>query len=217
MSPVKLSCAACATLAFSRHGNRAVVVIRQDSMPGAEVLTSWKQCNTGGYTRSPGLSARLSPPGCCHSYHTQRCWQGKAVTITLAWLPLPFCSPSTHKQTPLLSFGGSPSSASFASAAKEMLLLLWSSNKDLLWHMHHILTLMHCVQIWWVNHVKAWHFLGGERGKRIACLKFCFWQRNDVAPLHGWMVHWNIAVQARGGWRFDFSVFPYLSPHSFLT
>lgn len=171
MSPVKLSCAACATLAFSRHSNRAVVVIRQDSMPGAEVLTSWKQCNTGGYTRSPGLSARLSPPGCCHSYHTQRCWQGKAVTITLAWLPLPFCSPSTHKQTPLLSFGGSPSSASFASAAKEMLLLHWSSNKDLLWHMHHILTLMHCVEIWWVNHVKAWHFLGGERVKTHCVFK----------------------------------------------
>lgn len=99
MSPVKLSCAAGATLAFSRHTNRAVVVIRQDSVPGAGVLTSWKQCNTGGYTRSPGLSARLSPPGCCHIYHTHWRWQGKAVTITLAWLPLPFCSPTPNTRT----------------------------------------------------------------------------------------------------------------------
>lgn len=103
MSPVKLSCAAGATLAFSRHTNRAVVVIRQDSMPGAGVLTSWKQCNTGGYIRSPGLSARLSPPGCCHSYHTHWRWQGKAVTITLAWLPLPLCSPTRNTHTHTLT------------------------------------------------------------------------------------------------------------------
>lgn len=38
MTPVKLSCARGTPVAFSRRTNRGVV-IRQDSMPGAGVLT----------------------------------------------------------------------------------------------------------------------------------------------------------------------------------
>lgn len=116
ISPVKLSCAGGTILAFSRCKNWALVVIRQDSMPGAGILTSWKHCYTGGYTRSPGLSARLSPPGSCHSYHTPWRWQGKAVTM-LVWL-LSLYAPAlpthTHTHT-LYVLGVSP--PSFVSAA----------------------------------------------------------------------------------------------------
>ena len=157
MSPVKLSCAAGATLAFSRHTNRAVVVIRQDSVPGAGVLTSWKQCNTGGYTRSPGLSARLSPPGCCHIYHTHWRWQGKAVTITLAWLPLPFCSPTpnTHRHTQTHTHTHTfplpppfPRSLPPPPPPLPLQLKKHISNEDMPCHMHHVLTLMLYVEIW---------------------------------------------------------------------
>lgn len=141
-------------LAFRRHTTRAVWVIRQDSMPGAGVLTSWKQCNTGVYTRSPGLSARLSPPGCCHSYQTHWRWQAKAATVALVGSP-PFMLPHPHRHA--LSWPASSlfslSSSSSSSADDETYLSLAGLYKDMSCHMR----LTFCVEIWEVNHVKARH------------------------------------------------------------
>lgn len=176
----------------------------QEDRTVCQVQEYWQAENgvTPGYTRSPGLSARLSPSGCCHKYYTPWCWQWRAATTTLAWLLSLFMllHPQHIHTNPyslyLLSslFGVSPL---LVSAAGETYLSLTSSYEDMSSDMHHLLTLTVYVEIWWVNHVKV---LGAAKGKHPILNAPLCWEISS----HGWCY--------QRAW-ISFLVFLWIVPH----